>query len=414
MTSANETATTDCTNHQGIEMHRRFQEEIYEKDGMTLERVAQIPQIITDRSTEYRRDKKLKDGGTDDVVLYVNSSDPLKELPLKEVKGKRVLTVAGSGDIPSVFIDAGAAQVDIFDRSMTACLFTELKLRAVEVLSQNQFKALFGTAYPPDFDGKISIAILDKLKSGRRIFDTELYQKVRPLLSQHARSFCDAVAQDPDGGHLSTLFYDDSDNIRYLRSRGVYRYRSKQGAYLGEHNWSSEQMPVCFQGKISEHEWSIRNKSISDPTLDVGSYDLIYISNIGWRFDDILETVRNLLRRGAKKIWFTWNPHMSPKGLFSPTPKDTLPNERMRYIYNKTVPLGGDSFCLLPRLIPIEPGEQMFFYWIDSQVEMTIKAVDPSVDLMYCSEMTSEANPPPIKKIEGATQAEVIAATESR
>jgi hypothetical protein len=119
------------------EQERARLDEMYADQGIT-------PEFIQERM-EIRQPLKIQGEYSDTFyqatnghidVLYINSSDPLKILREQcQVQGKRVLTVAGSGEQLPLFTLAGAEAVQAFDVSWISALWGELKLRAYQILS---------------------------------------------------------------------------------------------------------------------------------------------------------------------------------------------------------------------------------------------------------------------------------------
>lgn len=101
-------------------------------------------------------------------LIYPYTNDVLKEYE-KEVIGKKVLTVAGSGDQALMTIKNGAEQVQMFDINRFALYYSNLKLAAVKALTYEEYiefftpqEDLFFTNYDPKIFNKILNELSEK------------------------------------------------------------------------------------------------------------------------------------------------------------------------------------------------------------------------------------------------------------
>lgn len=71
---------------------------------------------------------------------YHTTNEPIIDwLPLTPVKGKRILTVAASGDQPLMYAAYGAAYVDTFDITINACAVMDFKTTALQSLDYSNY-----------------------------------------------------------------------------------------------------------------------------------------------------------------------------------------------------------------------------------------------------------------------------------
>src|ERR1051325_1676156 len=84
-------------------------------------------------------------------ALYINSSDAINVIVRHaDVKHKSVLTVVGSGDFAFIFLYRNCKSLCLVDLSPFALFLCELKLRAIETLTYDEYRALF---YVPQIYG---------------------------------------------------------------------------------------------------------------------------------------------------------------------------------------------------------------------------------------------------------------------
>lgn len=95
----------------------------YQESGLEA---ADIPAILGNLSKEKLRDQSnIFEWG-----LYVNPSDSLPMLErIPNLKGKRIMTVAGSGDIPLELLQHRPKSLEIFDLSRAAVFLPKQKCK---------------------------------------------------------------------------------------------------------------------------------------------------------------------------------------------------------------------------------------------------------------------------------------------
>lgn len=79
---------------------------------------------------------------------YSISNEPLDwAIPLTPVAGRRVLTVAASGDQPLMYAAHGAKQIDTFDLTYNAHVITDFKTTALRFVDCDKYKAIVSQLY---------------------------------------------------------------------------------------------------------------------------------------------------------------------------------------------------------------------------------------------------------------------------
>lgn len=139
------------------------------------------------------------------------------------LKGKRVLTIAGSGDqvANALFYEAG--EVIGFDINRNALYMTELKLSAIRALSYNEFFRYFS-----------------QTKAG---FDEVLYHKIFPLLSSRCQKYFDKLYKEygSSGLGVSSNFRQRGSFVSKNKAKEINAYLATPASYrqmkaILEHN----------------------------------------------------------------------------------------------------------------------------------------------------------------------------------
>jgi len=124
---------------------------------------------------------------TEDSQPYLWATEyPWLGLDPTEIIGKRVLTIAGGGDLPIFFQAAGAGAVQAIDVSRRACQVNELKRAALQCLPWESFVWFFCSGL------KAATAWLQRLGLTRVLTAAErlaIYQRLAPSISEAARAF---------------------------------------------------------------------------------------------------------------------------------------------------------------------------------------------------------------------------------
>lgn len=235
-------------------------------------------------------------------AFYLNSSDSLEILAKSvDVKGQRVMTVAGSGEFAQIFIKNGAKRVDVVDYSMPALFFTELKLIAARELSYEDYLNLFGTI---DERREERTRRHNMLKTEiAPVFDTSIYRKIRDQLTEQARMFFDMFSSPKYREYFMVDFYGPTWS-------GMTRLREP----FNRAKWS-EIVPFLrskrnyqeLQKSLKSAGWTLRLGDLGDKSLDFSQYDFVYASNASYGLQHQL--AENILRAGARRVGFTSNGH---------------------------------------------------------------------------------------------------------
>lgn len=174
-----------------------------------------------------------------------------------EFAGKRILGVAGGGDHLIGSMARGCSSYIAFDVSAYACLFSALKMAALQGLSYREFLDFFS---PPH--------------RSKKSFSPALYDRIRKMLPRIAQYFFDetisAAKTKQLAGWQSALDFITVEEwpsgmglfyIPYLRSERAFEEAKKAA---GKHDY----MPIiCADIRdLGEHV--------------EGSFDLIYLSNV--------------------------------------------------------------------------------------------------------------------------------------
>lgn len=173
-------------------------------------------------------------------------------------RGARVLTVAGSGDHPLAYVDAGAAEIDTFDISLFAQTITDIKTAALGKLNYNQY-----------------IQMLGDLRRNLSICDAIHFDQVMPILSPRSQRAMIEMDYYPIFSAGYSARFDFMTRDRYER---LQKIRPDEFNFI----WSDIQnLSACLSGQ----------------------FDIINLSNIyehlDMPFEDILNALRPHLTRGG-------------------------------------------------------------------------------------------------------------------
>lgn len=265
------------------------QESLYEQAGLT-------PKKITD-STVKIGEKLRARVGADTIPmsegLYLTSSDSLHSLSKAQVKDQKVLTVAGSGEFAQVFASLGAEKVDAFDISPFACFMDELKWSAAKTLSFQDYRRFMRAEALMDSRGNLS-ELMDA-----PVVDRDLYEKLRDSLTSQAQAYFDEILGGEYAQDFLPLRHVDY-HFHFRRSRTIEEGYTKVPYLKDEKTWQA------FQDRIKDKQTKILCSDVND-IPDFSDYDYCYISNIAYYRDEQMEVIRNMLRKGAKRIGFSMN-----------------------------------------------------------------------------------------------------------
>ncbi|MFH0818442.1 MAG: hypothetical protein V1898_00415 [Patescibacteria group bacterium] len=285
----------------------------YNKDGLTVER---MQEIIAEILTMKKANDAVINGNAPEAsrtrmapeqdIYYTQPSDPLRLMqdvlsqPEYSLEGKKVLTVAGSGDLPLFFLSMGAEQTDAFDISAIACVMTEAKLTAIksDCLSLEQYSDMFKI---PDLS---NLDEPENLETARVFFQADNYDALEPLLTPQAKQFLQ-LATDPETRTL--LFSYDMENMGMPYE--VFRDRQYMGGIkLADiiPLLSNPELFAKYQKSLQRQRSRIRKKSLFHMTRrDLAPYDYVFVSNIGFDKASIIFDLKNMLMKGVKRIGFT-------------------------------------------------------------------------------------------------------------
>ena len=213
--------------------------------------------------------------------FYATSSDSLEVLKKVDVQDQRVATVAGSSDFWQIFADSGAAEIDIFDISLPAIFYAELKLVGLETLSFEDYLKMFGKSR-------------DDLQSrGANFFDWDIYKKVREKLSSQAKIYFDGLQK-----HKDVIF----GNVRDRWYGDFVRFRKKESFIGGTISTTEDYEKLKSKSKKIKYRFFLKDINNDPGSEEIVSSDVVYLSNINYNFRDSLELAEKIILGGARKV----------------------------------------------------------------------------------------------------------------
>jgi|GEM_PF-2211033 len=255
---------------------KSIQEQLYNSTGYSTEAVmAKIENFKRAGGFE-----GLDQEAQHDFLLWLGHSDSLKNIKKLDLTGKRVLTVAGSGEFSQTFIDNDSSQVDVFDYSMFACFFNELKLVAARELTYQEYLNFFMTI---------------KEENGGTIFDQTMFERLEPFLTTQAQTFFRQIIAPG----YEELFKPKFTEKGAVISRSIAVKHIDDVPFL-----ASEENFRTMQEKLRRKNVNFKITNIDSPDLPVSDYDFVYISNIS--YINQIGMAAQLLHRGAKRVGFTF------------------------------------------------------------------------------------------------------------
>ncbi len=289
---------------------KTLQEKRYSNTGVSPESVIRPLPGIVRKLVEYSLD-----GLPHKESFYLNSSDPLALLrDVADVRGKKVLSVAASGDFAQLFFEQGAASVELFDISPYAALWSELKLRATAVLTYEEYMRFFGNGASL----KVGNENHDPEKGYLpiQLFNQTLFKKLAPYLSKQARTLFESLASE----HRSDLFVLEDKSVA---EDGFARPRLVD--FVGD-VVTSEKEYQDMQKAIRAGELAIYREDVVDAAKRSSDVDLVYISNIAYEGYKTVRLAQEFRARGAKRVAFSLN--------YDFTGFDQKPNFLGKYSYD--------------------------------------------------------------------------------
>lgn len=204
---------------------------------------------------------------------YATTNEPIETWqPMTSIKGARVLTVAASGDQALMYAAAGAAQVDTFDITISACAIMDFKTTALKRLSYSEYK-----------DSVCELATMyNNLSSFYRIIKYSIYPKIFNIAMHMPRRtrnvMLGAILHQPYKFALNT------DEKIFTFPHDTYQYDHMRSCVTKPFNF-------IWCDLINLHKY-----------ID-GKYDIINLSNIFDHYikfqhkepQSVLDTVRTLL-----------------------------------------------------------------------------------------------------------------------
>jgi hypothetical protein len=210
--------------------------------------------------------------------FYRSASDSLSIAREQvDVKDKKITTVASNGDLWQVFADQEAKEIDVFDLSLPALFYSELKLIGLENLDFKEYLQMFG-------QGKEDLRKQQKKQDP--FFDPDQYNKIKDKLSPQARCYFDSLVGDIENTEL----------ICGGGLNGFVRYRPSD-VFVGD-IITDEKEYQKLQQKTSSVRFNFRLGDIRDlyTEKELEKFDVIYLSNIGYMIRSSLELAKSLLK----------------------------------------------------------------------------------------------------------------------
>jgi hypothetical protein len=260
----------------------------YAADGVTSEKIRSTLAAIR----EAEKSKTFWGRGLKhETSFYLNSSDPLALLHENaDVEGRRVVTVAGSGDFAQVFLANGARELVIFDVSLPAAMFNELKLVGLRRLEYREYRAMFDT-------WKAGAA-------GGPIFDAASYQQVRDGLTGPACEYFDSLVREENQDLMRhDLGREDKAFNGFSRSRATKKEKAFTSFIGGV--ITTEAAYASLQRKAREAVVSIRVKDAVGAAGEAQNADMAYLSNVGYEPETTAGIAQSFFESGVEKVIFT-------------------------------------------------------------------------------------------------------------
>ena len=193
------------------------------------------------------------------VFLFANENIAGYLDKMNNLTGKKVLTVAGSGDHAFECLLRGAKQVDVFDVNYLQKHIVELKAKMIKHLPYSDFMRFFFSK-SQFFDRDIIKPIWNKFSPELRVFLNKYYKSETKSLFRYRAA--------------QSIFYS-TDKISYLKNEEEYKR-------LGR----------LMPDKINFKHTDIKNITTKFETV----YDTILLSNISeYMFEEIRDTAEKVL-----------------------------------------------------------------------------------------------------------------------
>lgn len=244
---------------------------------MNIKYINKIKVDLKDLDTEnFNNLSKVYSFTTENISGYFKSIDFVN---------KNVLTVAASGDHIINAIYCGAKKIVGFDMNYLALIFTELKLIALEQLDYKEFLEFFLINEKNDIDKNINA------------LSYEIYlNKLRTKLSDNGKEGLD-------------ILYENFNNNGYdFRNSCVFnnKYDNNSLKVFSNLYLKDEVEFKKAKEKVKEKEIFLINSNFKDIDFNklpnIGSYDIILMSNISDYIKNIYDMEINYLEEYIKEI----------------------------------------------------------------------------------------------------------------
>lgn len=189
----------------------------------------------------------------EESFIYMKSNERIQDYVDYLLNKRRILSVIGSGDQIINMLISSPEHIDCFDISVYPEYFLNLKLAALQTLTQEEFLNFFFSSAKTSLD---------------EYYDDLYFEKMRKRLTKKYREFWDAL--------LNYTNWYEITNSRLFSSEVVTKeYALKQNMYLDDVVYYS------MKDKINDVQFTFHTGDIFKTGSKLGdSYDLVYLSNI--------------------------------------------------------------------------------------------------------------------------------------
>ncbi len=222
-----------------------------------------------------------------ELAFFLNSSDSLTSLKQLDQKGKKVMTVAGSGEFSHVFIKNGASEIQSFDVSPAAAFNAELRHMALCSLQMADYLKLF-SSWTEGWDDT---------NNDYPIYDQDTYLKIKDKLSAEAQLYFDLLFREPE---LITFHREV-----VLQGFARTRINKKHGfnRLIGDIITTEEEYDELQKKakKVKFAQVICRVNEIAD-LIASQKPDQIYQSNIGFTLDRVVKNAYANANNGSEVV----------------------------------------------------------------------------------------------------------------
>lgn len=264
-----------------------FLENFYSHQKITAERSRKLVDELCLAKTHpkgfrgfYRYDSRYGFEEGQSKSFYATSSDAMEVLRKVDVRDRRVTTVAGSSDFWQIFANGGAEEINVFDFSLPAIFYAELKLAGLENLNFKEYIRMFGRSTD------------DLLSRGTNFFDWDIYKKIRDKLSSQAVAYFDGLLRQKDV--LFTYKGRNDDEFVHFREESPFI----GGMVKTDRDYEA----LKSRSKKIQYRFFLKNINGDPKSEEIASSDTVYLSNIGYGFQESLKLAAEIISGGAKKV----------------------------------------------------------------------------------------------------------------